>query len=216
MSDPRSLFSVPRGPPRRCNRIKWRALDIVGNGPKESIEYVIKIDISQFKPKVRLLSPKNNSILPTTSVELYWLLMTRELTDVTYDVYFDTANPPVEIIIAKMVNSSIIVDHLVDTETYYWTVIPKFGKYNGSCISGIWSFSIDTNISVPYVTLINPENNSIINSPKPTFLWSVRYNGTETLSNDVYLDKSMSFIDYEKCTSPYYLPKNILFLPRFL
>ncbi|MCK5559969.1 MAG: hypothetical protein KAJ51_05225, partial [Thermoplasmata archaeon] len=156
-----------------------------------------------------LRSPWNGSIITTTEIELSWWLVEFNLLNVSYDVYFDTIFPPDRIYKSNVENKSIKIDSLVNGVTYYWKVIPRIGLINGSCESGVWSFAIE--IPIPKVNLISPENGSIVSSPKPTLIWSVEYNGTETLKYDIYLDtKKDPGIEVKNYTSKYYLPKKLL------
>ncbi len=137
------------------------------------------------------------------------MLENQNLLNVTYDVYIDTVNPPEIINQSIMINTSLIVNDLIDGETYYWTVIPRIGTYQGMCGSGIWSFTVD--IPLPQVKLTSPENGSIISSIKPTLSWSVEYEGTEALSYDVYLDTNENpEIMKDKHRAMHYLPDTIL------
>ncbi len=194
------------------NYIKWRASDIAGNGPTESNVYQIKVNtwLQQFIPRVKLWCPPNGSIIPSTSVELSWMLENKNLVGVIYNVYLDTINPPNTTKVNKYTETSLFVKDLADGETYYWTVIPKLEKYIGLCSSGVWSFSVNTGVPYPKVQLKYPENGSIINSPRPTLQWSVEYQGIEKLSYDIYLDTNQNPIDFEKSTNNYYLPNSIL------
>jgi hypothetical protein len=193
------------------NRIQWRASDIAGNGPIESNAYTIKINtgLMRFIPQVRLLSPQNGAVVPTTSVNLNWLLENTNLLDVSYDLYFDTA-PPIKANITDLADLSFELKDLIDGETYYWMVIPKIDSEEGICTSGIWSFTIDSSVVYPTVKLLRPENGSIVNSTKPTLTWAVEYYGTQGLSYDVYLYSDQDLISYEVSFNRYYLPSILL------
>jgi hypothetical protein len=178
------------------NRIKWRASDLAGNGPTESKANTLNVDI----PRVRLWQPRNNSILTTQFVELSWILENRNLLNVLYDIYLDTVDPPVEIYRASILDTKLIVSNLSNGETYCWRAIPRIGKYNGSCISGIWSFTMD--IPIPSVTLQLPLNNSILTTLNPTLTWMVEYEGDEELTYSVFLDNNNQLdMNYERNTS---------------
>jgi len=191
------------------NRIKWRASDLAGNGPTESRNYIINVNtwVPLIKPKVNLIFPLNAMIINTTQIKFTWELEDTSMEGVLFDLYFDNITPPY-IWETNLINTKYIMDNLMVGETYYWTVIPRTETNNGWCISGVWSFKVE--IPIPKVTLISPENSSIISSPKPTLIWSVDYNGTEQLSYDVYLDTEKNFIDYEEISTTYYLPKTVL------
>jgi hypothetical protein len=136
------------------------------------------------------------------------MLENEGLLNVTYDVYLDTFNPPTKINQSGVINTTLNIDDLTNGETYYWTVLPRIGESEGSCISGVWSFKVD--IPVPIVRLISPENGSIIRSPKPTLTWSIDYNGKEPITYDVYLDTIPDPKNYELYISSYYMPEGIL------
>jgi len=195
------------------NRIKWRALDIAGNGPTESGTYQIKVNtwVQTLIPKVMLWLPENGSIIQSNSVELYWVIENLNLVDITYDVYFDTVNPPNATRAKGIMNTSFLIDDLSDGETYYWTVIPKHVNDEGLCVSGVWSFTVNRSVSLPTVTLTHPKNGSILPTLLPTLVWSVDYEGTEIVTFEVYLgsnkDPGREIMSYQKT---YYLPETDL------
>ena len=170
-----------------ANRIKWRASDLAGNGPCESEIYTINVNTWRNKllPKVKLKAPENGSTISSKSVELSWILTNTDLDNVTYNVFLDTVNPPVNIRKVNHTNTSLMIMNLLNEETYYWCVIPKIGIDNGTCLSGIWSFDVE--IKIPRVTLISPPNNSKIKTLIPTLSWSVNYDGSELVNYNIYL-----------------------------
>jgi hypothetical protein len=191
------------------NRIRWCAADLAGNGPTESEVFPININnwipnvIS--RPEIRLWSPPKGTNLETDSVNLSWILVNPELKNVKYELYFDMANPPMKKLEGNFDDTYLEIDNLSNGKTYYWTVIPKIGELNGTCISGIWSFTVD--IPLPKVTLITPANNSVVTSIKPTFVWKVEYSGSEDLSYRVHLDTSPNLNYNQEVTTTYYMPQ---------
>jgi hypothetical protein len=181
------------------NRIKWRASDIAGNGPTESIVYIINVNTWKMPPIipiVHLLSPQNNTIIETDQIELSWKLENANLLNVTYDVYFDTIEPPRKLNRSDVISTSLYLDQLSNGATYYWTVVPRLGSNNGSCLSGVWSFKFY--IPIPSVTLISPENGSILSINKATLSWSAEYDGDVVLTYDVYLDTNEDPLEYTR------------------
>jgi hypothetical protein len=193
------------------NRIKWRASDIAGNGPKESKAYSVNVNtwLQTLIPRVKLWSPLNGSVVPSRSVKLTWLLENRNLFGVTYDLYFDTF-PPTKPNMTGLIEPNYKIINLTDGQTYYWTVIPKISEDIGHCTSGFWSFKVDVNVQYPTVKLLRPENGSIVSSIRPTLAWSVKYDDTEKLSYDVYLDTVKEPVNFEQSTNPYFLPSTLL------
>jgi hypothetical protein len=188
------------------NRIKWQAYDIAGNGPTESKAYVIKVNtwLQTFIPRVRLWSPHNSSVIPSTSVALHWRLE-NTLMNVTYDLYFDTIEP-MELRESGITDTYWEIDDLISGETYYWTVIPRIDSEEGYCKSGTWEFTVDISIPFPKVKLISPENGSIIRTTKPTFNWSLDYEGSENVTYNIYIDKSPDLLFHEVCTETNHVP----------
>jgi hypothetical protein len=187
------------------NRIRWRAYDIAGNGPTYSDEYILNVNIPTppIIPEAKLKNPLNNSKITTTSVELSWEVIENYHPNIEFDIKLGTQNPPQNVIEQDYTETKLIVDELENGKTYYWTVIPRIDKLNGTCISGVWSFTID--IPLPRAILKTPENNSIITSILPTLVWSLEYEDTETVTYDVYFGTSKDPpLEYEKLTTTYF------------
>ena len=124
------------------NRIRFRAMDVAGNGPIESMIYSINVNLPQEIPKIRLVAPINNSIINTSEILLKWELVNENISQADYFVYIDTNDPP------GMGNFSIIqineykITNLLNGTTYFWQVIPEVSGLSGLCLDGIWSFSV--------------------------------------------------------------------------
>jgi hypothetical protein len=131
------------------NIIQWRAKDIAGNGFTESQKFEINVNtwISTKKPMVILDSPQNAMIVNSTSFDLQWTLEDPGMSEIVYDLYLSNFTPP-QLWVTNITETSFKVVNLVDGETYYWRVIPKFEGIEGTCISGIWWFSIDLTIDI--------------------------------------------------------------------
>ncbi len=172
------------------NRIKWRSSDIAGNGPTESMPYKIIVNTwtQPYIPKIKLLAPEDRSIIPSTSVQLSWELLNKALVKIKYDVFLDTMNPPVDNCGNNLTDSKLRVTDLTEGVTYYWTVVPKTVDEVGTCLSGVWSFKVNTSFPYPEVKLIAPEDGSIISSLKVRLSWELYYEGTEDVTYDVYFD----------------------------
>jgi hypothetical protein len=175
-----------------ANRLKWRACDIAGNGPKESDIYTINANTFKpkptIKPNVNLLLPLNNSVLATKSVEFSWELIDSKISGVKYDLFLDSKNPPEKVEFENLDDTKLLVSNLENNKTYYWTVIPKIHGVVGKCLTGIWSFKINIDIQVPKVTLLSPSDNEIITAKNVTLKWAVIYNGSEDVTYDIYFD----------------------------
>ncbi|WP_455391978.1 Kelch repeat-containing protein [[Eubacterium] cellulosolvens] len=170
------------------NRIKWRAVDVAGNGPTESEVYTVAIDtrLKKLKPNVNLVNPFNNSVITKSKVELKWSIVNQELKGITYDILLDTQYPPVQVIAADHQKNSLIVENLSNSETYYWTVASKNGAIMGECLSGVWSFSVELDFEIPEIVLNHPLNEQSIITKRPILHWYVTYYGKEQVSYDIY------------------------------
>ncbi len=192
------------------NRIKYRASDAIGHGPTESRPFMIMIDTREKLkniPGLILLSPSNGSVIPATQVRLSWGLepinSPIEFTQVNFDIYFDTMDPPKKMVKQNETNTSLLIDELENERTYYWTVTPKFDGFTGRCLSGIWSFHIDA--PVPKVNLTSPLNGSVIYTSMPELVWSLIYNGSDKISYDLYFGTTqIPKLKYEKLTNTNY------------
>ncbi len=64
----------------------------------------------------------------------------------TYDVYFDTKNPPAEVIVKDTTSNSVVVTGLSYSITYYWKVVAK--STSGKTKPGpVWHFTTKDQIS---------------------------------------------------------------------
>jgi hypothetical protein len=95
-----------------------------------------------FSPE--LVSPVLNEIVhgaPKTTA-LTWTASDVDTTDsLTYDVYFDTVNPPTAKVSASQTAKTYSAA-LVASTKYYWKVVVKDNK-GGQTIGQIWSFTTD-------------------------------------------------------------------------
>ncbi|MCF6168537.1 MAG: hypothetical protein L3J55_08280, partial [Lutibacter sp.] len=89
-----------------------------------------------------LVSPTLNATETGTTTTLQWTASDVDTSDVlTYDIYFDTVNPPVAIASSNLTTNTLDVS-LAASTTYYWKVVVKDDK-GGQTIGQIWSFVTD-------------------------------------------------------------------------
>jgi hypothetical protein len=171
-----------------ANRIKWRALDLAGNGPTESIAYIIKVNTwKPSLPKVNLISPENGTTLYVPYVKLEWSLVNTKLSGITYDIILDTKYPPTEVKQEDHPYTNFVPQNIQDETTYYWTIIPKLDSESGFCNSGIWSFTINTSVPVPSVQLISPLDGAKEKSVIIKFEWELLYDGTDDATYQIFI-----------------------------
>lgn len=88
-----------------------------------------------------LVGPNLNSIVQTTSATLSWTASDVDNNPLTFDVYFDTINPPESIISENQSELSLEVDLSASTD-YFWQIIVKDDK--GGVTNGqVWNFKTD-------------------------------------------------------------------------
>lgn len=89
-----------------------------------------------------LVSPALNSVQSTPTVNLQWTANDVDASDtLTFDVYFDTANPPISLVSSNQSAGSLSRTVSASTK-YYWKVVVKDGK-GGQTIGQVWSFTTD-------------------------------------------------------------------------
>lgn len=146
------------------------------------------VDISVPSPIVTLSSPADEDVLEITSVELSWELNYSGVEIVEYDVYIDTSATPTNLVSENQTATTYLATDLIDNTKYYWTVIPTAGNIEGSCISGIWSFTVALPEIVPVVTLLDPLDGIKISAANARLSWSLDYAGSDIITFDVYFD----------------------------
>jgi hypothetical protein len=127
------------------NLVRWRALDVAGNGPAEYISIIhINMWVPPPLPEVELESPAIGAILPyDAGAELDWTLTNTSLKGVTYKVYLALENESLAIYREGVKGQNLTTGNL-ESGTYHWTVVPvaKNGT-EGICRSGVWNFIIE-------------------------------------------------------------------------
>ena len=96
-------------------------------------------------PHVELRTPLNNSIVNTSSVQLFWLGTDLENEPLTYTIDY-ASHPFSNGIIFQNATSSEYLDltNLIDNTTYYWTVDASDGTNDHTDVpAGIWSFTVN-------------------------------------------------------------------------
>jgi hypothetical protein len=111
----------------------------------ESMKYLRTY--TDYTPKVRLLTPENNLVSFSNSVNLSWRNFKGKDHWMLYDVYIDTDVRKVvgydeAVLVSKdQTETYYMIDGLEEGKTYYWTVVPYDGIY-GECLNDTWCFEI--------------------------------------------------------------------------
>jgi DNA-binding MarR family transcriptional regulator len=159
------------------------------------VEFIIE-GVIDHRPKTRLLTPENNSIIISKFPTLKWNASDLDtiLDEITFFVYLSpdlnkvlTLSNEALVYTGSETKFSISDPPLLDRTTYYWTVIPYDEIFTGYCLDGYFIFKPDSIIEAPVVSLISPENNSIFNHRDVELQWSVKYSDQTVVFCDIYL-----------------------------
>ncbi len=88
-----------------------------------------------------LVGPSLNAVVQTATATLEWTSSDVDGDPLTYDVYFDTVNPPVTIVSTGQSGTTYTVNVSALTN-YYWKVVVKDGQ-SGQSEGQVWNFSTD-------------------------------------------------------------------------
>ncbi|GAA4940137.1 hypothetical protein GCM10023314_11170 [Algibacter agarivorans] len=102
-------------------------------------EGVAEVNHLPFAPN--LTAPTNNGAVSGATTNLQWNASDVDNDPLTYDVYFDTANPPTTKVGDNQSTKSLTVNINAAT-TYYWKVVAKDDK-GGQALGQVWNFSVN-------------------------------------------------------------------------
>ena len=133
-------------------------------------------------PVALLIFPVDRSVLTSLNATLVWTVLDLDspLSDIRFDLYFGTNSTP-GLAESNIKGTSWTFEGLADGGTYYWYVIPSDGETTGRCKSGIREFSLNTTISIPYVTLSSPLDGFFFNDTEMKLKWSL----SETIEEEM-------------------------------
>ena len=92
-----------------------------------------------FSPSI--VTPSLNEVVQTTTTTLQWEASDVDNDPLTFDIYFDTVNPPIAIVSENQTSKTFEVT-LENSKDYYWKVVSKDDK-GGITIGQIWGFKTD-------------------------------------------------------------------------
>lgn len=118
---------------------------------------------------------------PVTAGTLTWVASSNAA---TYDVYLDTANPPVNKISADQVGTSCTYATAYIGTVYYWKVVAKNNAGNTTC-TAVFHFTTATSALPGSFSLTAPVNQALNQPIGGTLSWAAASGAT---GYDVYLD----------------------------
>jgi preprotein translocase subunit SecG len=122
--------------------------DGTGFGDKAR-ERVFSVDF-ESGPRTTLVAPLDGAVVPSDSAQLTWSLEERPTGNggtVTYDVFMALRGNTLELAATGVTGTSWVATGLQNGKTYEWNVIPWDSLGRGTCVSGMWSLSVDTGFS---------------------------------------------------------------------
>lgn len=125
------------------------------------------------KVQTYLSTPADVSTVGSMQPTLKWLVDVPDgaTGEVKFDVYLGKEAGSVSSYDTSTLESSGIKDSsyetrpLEDNETYYWTVVPFLNDVEGICISGTWSFQVNTSFDIIREVTVNSMNTSNTMNP---------------------------------------------------
>jgi len=93
-----------------------------------------------FSPVI--VTPELGSTVQTATANLTWTASDADNDPLTYDVYFDTVNPPVTIKSSNQTATNYTTPTLEASKTYYWKIVVKDGQ-GGQTTGQVWNFKTD-------------------------------------------------------------------------
>jgi hypothetical protein len=113
------------------------------------------------RPKSNLIAPADDYLVKADDFELTWIGIDDENESLTYDVYLSS---DLHSIINLLESARVQYKYNLETYTpmglepgkiYYWTVIPNDGNSYGSCLDGIFRFTVNTPPIIPDIPMLS-------------------------------------------------------------
>lgn len=172
------------------------AKDNYGNSVKSDIWSFTIEEGSQNNPPLRptLLYPAKNQTDVPVNITLKWSCIDPDGDILTYDIYIST-DPTFIVPTLSNYNSTTYEISLQPGEVYYWKVVAKDGK-GGRTASEVYSFTTaeETNNPPNKPILISPTNGAEGLETNLTLYWSCEDPDGDSLTYDIYLDKTQDFV----------------------
>ena len=132
-------------------------------------------------PYVESPHPKEGSIMRDVNVNFSWTPrdIDNDLSELSYDLYLGKTQPPA-LHSRDIKLNYYLISGLEDSTTYYWYIKPFDSELFGTTPENFWSFTVDTDVSVPEVTLLTPLNGTTLNKTEVNLTWMSENTGDDT------------------------------------
>jgi hypothetical protein len=158
--------------------------------------FKFRVDTEIIAPEVVLLTPKNQSILNYTDVELTWSIQYEGDQDVISDIYLGISDTDLKLMEQGYDGTSYFPDDIFNGHVYYWKIVPKAGvppnRISGDD-SQIYNFEVKRGYKPPNVKLISPDDRSIFKSNEVSLSWEVDYRQPQKVTYEIYLETTIEF-----------------------
>jgi hypothetical protein len=143
-------------------------------------------------PSVKILTPINNSIIPSDSVIISWDVQDVDtpLENLTFTIYFGEVSPPPELTTGITANH-YIVSELDEKTVYYCRIKANDGEEISFSETNL--FMINSS-SKPATSLISPKPDEILSEVDVEFEWSIINQNDLDLTYDFYLTTDLDSI----------------------
>ncbi len=98
------------------------------------------VDLDVDVPKVTLLFPEDGATVGSSRVTLSWSCDYPGKLPVSYDILLYEKNTTAHVYLSDLTEDYVAINGLENDTIYYWMVIPRAGKIQGECLSGVYSF----------------------------------------------------------------------------
>lgn len=121
--------------------IRIQAMDIYGDTSLWSASTSVTIMNSVPVFYTYYVSPYNGSTCYYTPISFDWDCTDQDLPydTLSYDMYLDTLNPPVQLHVSGLTASQYYLNTIANSKIYYWKIVAKDGS-GDSTTSPVWSF----------------------------------------------------------------------------
>jgi uncharacterized protein (TIGR02145 family) len=127
--------------------------------------------------------PADNAIGQPLNLTLSWTCNDPDGDTLIYDVYFGTDNPPTTKVSSNQSNTSLDINGLSRSITYYWKVVAK-DNHGGYTEGEVWRFA--NNLPPDMPSNPTPVDNAIGQLLNLTLSWTSNDPDNDTLTYDIY------------------------------
>jgi len=160
-------------------------MDVNATARDTEISFVIK----ETTGSINLITPLNNSLVSASSVQLNWSVEFSGSGIISYNVVADVNPDPSDVVAASISENGYLLKGLADGEKYYWKVIPVVDGTPRSWESEIRMFRVEIQ---GLITLISPEDESILERDSVKLEWDYSYQGDYDISFEIQVGTSES------------------------